>query len=96
VSETQTTGYAGSASGRFVGVMLMTVGGLIATLSGLCSAGVLAMMIASPGDASMFVLGLLLVGVVGGIPTAVGVVLVFIGRSVYRSNKPRPDPNTFS
>jgi hypothetical protein len=95
VSEPQTTGYAGSASGRFVGGLIMAFGGLIATLSGLCSAAFLAMMISSPGDPSMFAFGVFVVGIIGGVPFAVGVALFFIGRSVYRSNKSRPDPNTF-
>ena len=92
----------GNAGGRFFGVLLMAVGSLIAGLSGLCSAGVLVMMAAEPGSGSgeaivgAFVGGLVMVGIVGGVPILVGVGLIIVGRGLYRSSKPKRIPETFS
>ncbi len=96
MSEPQTSGYAGNPSGRFLGGLLMAIGGLMAGLCGLCSVAVLAMMGSSPGDSGAVAMGLLMVAVVGGGPLAVGAVIFIVGRNLHRSSKPRPDPNTFA
>ena len=91
------TSAAGNAGGRFFGVLLMAIGVLIAGLSGLCSLAFFAMMMSGPGNnAGVFFGGVVMVLIIGGLPFGVGVVLIIVGRSVYRSAKPRADPNVFS
>jgi hypothetical protein len=79
-----------SAAQRLFGAVLMAIGGMIALLCGLCSFGVLgaAFMSPSPGEGLLF--SLVLVGIFGGIPFAVGLGVFLIGRGVYRDHsKPK-------
>ncbi len=68
---------------RFFGALMMAVGGLIAVLSSLCSFAVLAVQGAN-GSAANWLSALATVAVFGGIPFAIGAVLVFVGRGLYR------------
>jgi hypothetical protein len=85
----------GNPAQRFFGALFMAVGGLIAGLSGLCSAGVLLIGFASGSDFAETMSVLPIVLFVGGIPIAVGLALFFLGRWMYRQGKPKPDPRTF-
>jgi hypothetical protein len=82
------------AGKRFLGGLLMAGGGLIALLCGLCSLGMLGVMVASPGSGAnavgAFLGGLLMVGVIGGVPTAVGVTLFIIGLRMHREGRAPP------
>ncbi len=70
---------------RLFGALLMTVGGLIAGLCGLCSLGVLASTGGDPGG--MFPVILLF----GGPPIAVGVLIFNAGRKMWRGKPPPED-----
>jgi hypothetical protein len=88
---------------RFFGLMLMAVGGMIALLCGLCSLASLAAMLSStialalrpgslgsgPGLGALFI-GLPFVLVMGGVPTAVGVVVFIVGRGLWRPRRKAP------
>jgi hypothetical protein len=65
----------------FFGGLLLATGGLIALLSGLCSAYFFLMFAGTDGGLSM----LPLVFMIGGIPFAIGLGLFFWGRSLIRS-----------
>jgi hypothetical protein len=65
------------------GGLLLAIGGLIALLSGLCSAYFLLSMIGTRGSEAGELLFLVLF--VGGIPFAIGLGLFFWGRSLVRS-----------
>lgn len=79
---------------RFFGGLLIAVGGLIATLSGLCSLGIVAMSLGmslkGPAVLSNLLVQAVLVGVFGGLPFAVGVGLIIAGRAAMRSTPPQP------
>jgi hypothetical protein len=82
-------------AGHFFGILLMAAGALICALSGVCSLGVLGMMMASPGQgpgaASAIGIGLVVVAIFGGVPFVMGLASIFIGRHLYRSSRPPPD-----
>ena len=63
---------------RFIGAALMAIGGLIAGLCGLCTVGFLIAGVSSPGGDGLIPLAL----VIGGIPTAIGVLLFVAGRGM--------------
>lgn len=72
----------------FFGGILMAIGILIAGASGLCTITVLISALSSIGGGNEFSgLGMIpIVGIVGGIPFAIGVGLIFAGRSLMRSD----------
>jgi hypothetical protein len=74
---------------KFIGGALMAVGGLIAALCGTCTlifAGASVMdSFRNPGDLLSI---LLLVGIVGGLPTLIGVLLFRWGRRLRRPTAP--------
>ncbi len=70
----------------FFGWLLITIGGLVATLSGGCGLGISLMVIpemfrSGMGNASGFMVEL---GMFSGIPFAVGCLLVYAGRNLLR------------
>jgi len=65
---------------RFFGWLLLLVGGLIATLCGLCTAVFFVAGLIPHGDTSFTILSVF----VGGIPTAIGVGLFVAGRALLR------------
>jgi len=85
------------AQKRFVGAMVMGIGILIATLCGLCTlSGIFFSIVAglgahaSPGSLEVVAGGVAVVLIVGGVPTAAGVVLFVIGRRIYREGRGAP------
>jgi hypothetical protein len=70
---------------RFSGWLLLLVGGLVATLCGLCTAVFFVAGLIPHGDASFTRLSLL----IGGIPTAIGVGLFLAGRALLRPTERR-------
>lgn len=74
---------------KLFGALLMTAGGLIAGLCGLCSAGVLIMTVAdgANGIGSSILLALIF----GGPPIVIGLGLFLWGRSLWRGPRP-PKP----
>lgn len=84
---------------RLFGAMLMVVGGLVVTLSGLCSALVIVGSVVSaltrPSPAAGLVQLAPIVLVFGGLPIGLGLVAFLVGRSFRRRPKPRPDPHLF-
>ena len=80
------------AGRKFLGGLLVAVGALIATLSGLCSFGFVAMTIGTalkgPAVLSNLLIGFVMVGVFGGVPFAVGVAAVIAGRAAFRGPGP--------
>ena len=80
---------AASPVRRFLGALLIAVGGLIAALSGLCSVVFLGALVVDlvrdPASMDSAVWpSLILLLVVGGLPLAIGVGLVFWGRALRR------------
>lgn len=85
---------------RFFGLLLMTAGGLIAGLSGLCSAAVLVTVLVplavsggggGAGGALAGFFGLLgMILVFGGVPFAIGAGLFLLGRNLARAKEPAP------
>ena len=67
----------------FFGAALMAVGALIAGLCGLCTVGFLLVSLFSPGGSGVAVLAI----PIGGIPTGLGLLLFWGGKSL---RKPRP------
>jgi len=83
------------AQKRFVGGCLVAVGGLIATVCGLCTAvfviGPIWYAVTSPGGVYAWPLSLMGL-VIGGIPTALGVALIVVGLGMFRgARRPPPD-----
>ena len=77
---------------KFFGGLLMAIGILIATLSGLCSAWFLVMMIAHPGQGEFSGTDMLpLVAVIGGVPCLSGVGMFFWGRWLLRRAREREE-----
>lgn len=79
------------AEKRFLGGLLMAGGGLIGGLCGLCTLGFAGAFVVaafqSPGQAAE-ALGLVVIPVlVGGLPTAGGAVLFWIGRRMYHEGR---------
>ena len=76
---------------RFFGAALMAVGGLIAVLCGLCTllvlGGSLVTMAMNPSNLALMLTGVfsgaLLVAIVGGLPTVVGILIFRWGRGLY-------------
>jgi hypothetical protein len=82
---------------QFFGRLLVTVGFLIAGLAGLCTGAVViygvVTELAPGGEAIVEMLSMLPIPVlVGGIPIAIGVVLILAGRSILRSKGDRRSP----
>lgn len=78
---------------RFVAGALITVGGLIVLLCGSCTlmfggAGLIAMISGEDAGLSGFILGTALI--VGGLPTAGGLVLLVNGWKSWQANRPPP------
>jgi hypothetical protein len=73
---------------KLFGALLMAVGGLIAGLCGLCSAGVLA--ITFSNGAGGIGPSMMLALIFGGPPILIGVGLFLWGRSLWRGPKPPP------
>jgi len=77
------------AQSRFIGGLLVAIGGLIATLCGLCTAafviGPVWYALSSHGEFAwpLSVMGL----VIGGLPTAGGVTLIVVGLGMIRRNR---------
>jgi hypothetical protein len=68
---------------RILGGILLAVGILIATVSGLCSLYFgFAFLMGGPGEFG----GIWLVLMVGGIPLLIGIGLIFGGRAILRAN----------
>ena len=81
-----------NAGKRFLGLLLMTAGGLLALLCGLCTFVLSANIIggALHSSATTAQLSVLLFPlIIGGIPTALGVVLFMIGLSMFREGRKR-------
>ena len=73
---------------KFFGGALMAIGILIATLSGLCSAGFLIRLANGRGSSGQFNgAALMIVSVVGGIPFLGGVGMFFGGLTLVRSGR---------
>jgi hypothetical protein len=79
----------GNPVAKLFGAMLMAIGGLIATLCGLCSLGFIGLGVVNAvsqpsggGSATLIVMALFL----GAIPVGIGVVLFIAGRDLYRNN----------
>jgi hypothetical protein len=73
---------------RFIAGALIAVGALIFTLCGACTLIVGGVMISEHGHPDDLILPL----VIGGVPTAVGFVLFFIGRTMMRKIKAGEQP----
>ena len=78
---------------KFFGGLLMGIGILIATLSGLCSAFFLLTMLTSSGGGGEFGGGgmLILIAIVGGLPFMSGVGLFYWGRWLLRLARERDE-----
>ncbi|HXV01157.1 MAG TPA: hypothetical protein VG166_11725 [Caulobacteraceae bacterium] len=68
-----------------VGLFVMTCGGLVAVLSGLCS---LAVFDANTKDPAALVMVLL----IGGLPFAAGLITFAVGVIIFRGSRPRAGP----
>ena len=95
--------YRYSAGWRFMGAILLAVGGLIATLSGLCSVVYLASSISDLlsghgpvefGPRSVPE-AINTVAIVGGVPLLVGAGSFWVGWRLYRAKAKRPDVDVF-
>ena len=95
--------YRYSDGWRFVGAMLIAVGALIATLSGLCSAIFLASSVSDllnghgGGEFSPNSIpdAIMMVAIWGGIPLLIGAGLVWVGLRLNRAVTKRPDIDVF-
>jgi hypothetical protein len=80
---------------KFFGAALMAVGGLIAGLCGLCTVGVIGFglvdTLGSGSGADDLVGGIVMVSIIGGIPTGLGVLLFLWGRNLYAPARGRED-----
>lgn len=86
----------GSPERRFLAGLIMGLGWLIAGLSGLCTLGVAVMVVISePLRVSNLLSSLPIMGVFGGIPIALGVGLILLGRRIGRP-APKIDAKTFT
>jgi len=75
---------------KFFGGLLMALGILIATLSGLCSAFFLISMLGESGSSEFGGTGMLgLIAIIGGVPFASGLGLFFWGRWLLRLARER-------
>lgn len=85
-------------TGRFFGGLLMVVGGLMATLAGLCTVMFVGSVVLEMGQGNQTIFGetasfLMLSAVVGGVPIILGVALFFLGRFLWRkSSAPKVEP----
>jgi len=86
------------ASSAFLGWLLIAVGGLMALLCGGCTLFVAIGGLFSAGNspAAAVLLSVVLVAVVGGLPTLAGAALVWAGWRIARPRKPKPDAETFN
>ena len=79
---------------RFFGSMLVAVGALIATLSGLCSVTLIApaiiQVLSDPSTLGNVLSGAPLVAIIGGLPFLLGVALIVGGRALMGVSKPPP------
>jgi len=76
---------------RFLGWILVAMGGLVALLCGLCTLVTAGIGVLTPSGWMLALYALIL----GGLPTAGGVALVMVGRRLIRGPRPKPDPNVF-
>jgi hypothetical protein len=75
---------------KFFGGLLMAIGILIATLSGLCSVWFLVMSLAPTGGGEFSGMGMLpLIALIGGVPFVTGLGLFFGGRAMVRAARER-------
>jgi hypothetical protein len=84
---------------RFFGVLLIVAGVLVMGLCGLCSAGVLIASLASPGEEFSGLAMIPVVGIVGGVPIALGAGMFILGRQLAGPRRKRSKPlnlDTFS
>lgn len=77
--------------GRFFGGLLMVVGGLVATLAGLCTVLFVGSVAVEMGRGNQTIFGetasfLMLAVVLGGGPIVLGVALFFLGRFLWRKS----------
>ncbi len=79
------------AGRRFVGMLLMAAGGLLALLCGLCTAvfSVGFIVSATDGRYPTQLSPLLLPLIIGGVPTAAGVTLFWVGLNIFRDGRRR-------
>lgn len=81
------------AQKRLVGGLVMAVGVVIALLCGLCTFGVegayVVAWLEDPNLGGQFLGFLLIPLLIGGLPTAVGVVVLWTGRRIYREGRKR-------
>ena len=80
-----------NTTGRFFGGLLMVVGGLMATLAGLCTVMFVGSVVLEMGRGNQTIFGesasfLMLSAVVGGVPIILGVALFFLGRFLWRKS----------
>jgi hypothetical protein len=80
---------------KFLGTMLIAIGFLMAALCGLCTlavSGILTTMANDPqsGIHDIGLTAYLFVFIVGGIPTAIGVALIYIGTLLFRPPRDMP------
>lgn len=75
---------------KFFGGLLMAIGILIATLSGLCSAWFLVMTLGDSGGSEFGGIGMLgFIAVIGGVPFVSGIGLFYWGRWLLRLARER-------
>jgi hypothetical protein len=77
------------AGKRLLGGLLMAGGGMIALLCGLCTLVISASMVTGPisNHQPVYLTTLLVPLIIGGVPTAVGVVIFLIGLSIFREGR---------
>jgi len=82
---------ADDPTNRLFGLVLMTIGGLMATLCGLCSGGVFVLMVlpSNGSDAGLILVMMLLVGIA---PMLLGIFIYQAGSRRYRGALPSQGP----
>ena len=78
---------ARNAGKRILGLVLMAGGGMVALLCGLCTLGFGYLMVAQSNGPEMD--GLIIPLIIGGVPTGIGILVFWIGLSVYRDGSAR-------
>jgi hypothetical protein len=90
------SGEGSSPIAKLFGGLLMAAGVLIMGLCGLCSAAVLVSSLVSSSGAFSGLAMIPLVGIVGGVPIALGAGMFIAGRLLWRGpRKPEPKAETF-
>ncbi|MCB1608458.1 MAG: hypothetical protein KDI71_15930 [Xanthomonadales bacterium] len=80
---------ATSVALQVLGSIMVVAGVLLAALSGLCSGWMILMSAGNSGGIDQLLQMALMVLMVGGTPFAIGIGLIFGGRTVYRSGSGR-------